>query len=68
MSFITAIDKIKNHSGVNGLFGKMDKVLQLAKQGYKAAQIKQGLKMVVEQYPPNPLSTTALEVYSRRVR
>lgn len=52
----------------DGILGRMDDVLKLAKKGYKKLEIEYGLRYFARQIKNTQLREIALDVYLRRVR
>lgn len=52
----------------DGILGRMDDVLKLAKKGYKKLEIEYGLRYFARQIKNAQLREIALDVYLRRIR
>lgn len=52
----------------DGILGRMDDVLKLAKKGYKKLEIEYGLRYFARQIKNTQMREIALDVYLRRVR
>ena len=64
MSEIATISTIKR----DGILGRMDEVLKLAKKGYDEAAIEYGLRWFARQIKNKQTRKIALDTYLRRVR
>ena len=64
MSEIATISTIKR----DGVLGRMDEVLKLAKKGYDEASIEYGLRWFARQIKNVQLREIALDAYLRRVK
>lgn len=64
MSEIATISTIKR----DGILGRMDEVLKLAKKGYDEAAIEYGLRWFARQIKDKQTREIALDAYLRRVR
>lgn len=67
MTFYDKVIAIDNSRAYHGVLGKMDKVLKLAKQGYKKDEIAAGLTYVARRIKNRQMRDTALDVYLSRV-
>lgn len=52
----------------DGILGRMDEVLKLAKKGYDEAAIEYGLRWFARQIKNTQLREIALDAYLRRIR
>lgn len=52
----------------DGILGRMDDVLKLAKKGYKKLEIEYGLRYFARQIKNTQLREIALDAYLRRIR
>lgn len=64
MSEIATISTIKR----DGVLGRMDEVLKLAKKGYDEAAIEYGLRWFARQIKNTTARDIALDAYLRRVK
>lgn len=64
----TEIKQIEKKRTTDGLMGKMDEVLRLAKKGYDEASIEYGLRWFARQIKNTQLREIALDAYLRRIR
>lgn len=64
MNEIATISTIKR----DGVLGRMDEVLKLAKKGYDEAAIEYGLRWFARQIKDKQTREIALDTYLRRVR
>lgn len=64
MNEIATISTIKR----DGILGRMDEVLKLAKKGYDEAAIEYGLRWFARQIKDKQTREIALDAYLRRVR
>lgn len=64
MNELATISTIKR----DGILGRMDEVLKLAKKGYDEASIEYGLRWFARQIKNAQLREIALDTYLRRIR
>ena len=64
----TEIKRIENKRTTDGVMGKMDEVLRLAKKGYDEASIEYGLRYFVRAINDRAVRADVLDVYLRRIR
>lgn len=64
MNELATISTIKR----DGILGRMDEVLKLAKKGYDKIEIEYGLRWFARQIKNAQLRDIALDAYLRRVR
>lgn len=64
----TEIERIKNKRTTDGIMGKMDEVLRLAKKGYDEASIEYGLRYFVRTIGDRAARADVLGVYLRRMK
>lgn len=64
MNELATISTIKR----DGILGRMDEVLKLAKKGYDEASIEYGLRWFARQIKNEQLREIALDAYLRRIR
>lgn len=64
----TEIKQIEKKRTTDGLMGKMDEVLRLAKKGYDEASIEYGLRYFVRAISDRDVRADVLNVYLRRIR
>lgn len=64
----TEIKQIEKKRTTDGIMGKMDEVLRLAKKGYDEASIEYGLRYFVRAISDKAVRTDVLNVYLRRIR